>query len=143
MRALTTLAAMSIFSAGCLAYAPPGPTPVGPGAATTADLRPWLAKAPTITRTGRLTQFSVQSQFGQYVTWALVPRDTSLSAELDVRSCAEEVELLRDQIVLVRGKLLERGPRHRPLLVVDAIVPIPGQHRDAHFTRRHPRWAVI
>jgi hypothetical protein len=102
-----------------------------------------LANAPTITRTGRLTQFSVQSQFGQYVTWALVPRDTTLSAELDVRSCAQDVERLRDRIVLVRGKLLERGQRHRPLLVAEAIVPIPEQNRDARLLRRRSRWPVI
>ena len=100
-----------------------GPAPVGPGAATEADVRPWLVDAETTAYAGRLENFLVASQHGAYATWSLVPTGPWVGSEVDIRACAADAQRLRDQQVLIHGKLLERGPRHLPLFVAERITP--------------------
>ena len=120
-RVISIFALLSLAMGCDTTYLTRGPAPLGPGAATGTDLRPWLIDAPTIARVGRLDNFYVESQLGQYVTWSLVTKDTTMCTEVDIRRCAVAAEQLRDQQVLIHGKLIDRGPRHYPLLVAERI----------------------
>src|SRR4051812_29109795 len=62
-------AAIPLWLAGCQS----GPPPVGPGAAASADLRPWLKAARQVTFTGRLQYSHCTSEHGSYFTWSLDP----------------------------------------------------------------------
>src|SRR5215213_8786708 len=53
---------------GPFAFVCPGGPPVGPGAATRANLAPWLAGAPAVTYTGELMYFHCTSEHGNYWT---------------------------------------------------------------------------
>lgn len=121
MRGLVLIGALFIVLAlsGCAA----GPAPVGPGAASTIDLSPWLSDAPTVTYTGRLQYFHCTSEHGNYLTWSLDPAGTEDAAEVDVRACVADAKRLENQLVTVTGKLLYREPRHFPLLVAEQIIP--------------------
>src|SRR5689334_6006865 len=74
-----------------------GPVPAGPGAASAADLRPWLQDAPTVTYTGRLQYFHCTSENGNYFTWSLDPAGEEDAAEVDVRACAAEARRCEDR----------------------------------------------
>jgi hypothetical protein len=100
-----------------------GPVPVGPCAATKTDVKPWLVDAPTTAYAGRLENFLVASQHGAYATWSLIPTGRWVGSEVDIRACAADAERLRNQQVLIHGRLIERGPRHLPLFVAERITP--------------------
>ena len=102
---------------GCADQLPP---PVGPKVIG-ADLRPWLAAAPTVEFTGLVENFYVESRWGTYLTWSLHPAGPHEGCELDVRGCAAEAVKLNNRLVTVRGQLIERGPVHLPLLVAKSI----------------------
>jgi hypothetical protein len=106
--------------AGCES---PGTPPVGPGAASSADLRPWLSDATEVTFTGRLQYFHCTSEHGNYYTWSIDPAGDDDAAEVDVRACATAVQHLENQRVTISGKLIPREPNHFPLLVAESITP--------------------
>jgi|SRR5437773_11552386 len=118
---LTTLALAGIaFIGGCESEMA---APAGPGAASTADLRPWLKDATTVTYTGRLQYLHCTSENGNYFTWSLDPAGEEDAAEVDVRACPADAKRLEDRQVTVTGKLIPREPQHFPLLVAEHIVP--------------------
>ena len=114
--------AMLIVAAGCNTVR--GPAPVGPGAASKTNLRPWLVDRPTTAYVGRLENFLVASQRGCYATWSLIPTGPHVGSEVDIRACAADAQRYRDQRVLIHGKLIDRGERHLPLFVAERITPI-------------------
>lgn len=127
-------AALTIFAAGgCAAHnkkpqADTRPTvaPWGAGAATETDLSLCMADASAVHYHGTLKDFLVMSsKGGGYLTWALTPAGPYVGCEVDVRACADDAEALREQHVLVFGRLLQRDKRHLPLLVADQIIPMP------------------
>jgi hypothetical protein len=117
-----TISATALMLGGCASVIP-GPAPVGPGAATSADLRPWLAGATDVARSGVLWQFNVADVEGSYYTWGLSPDDPTDAVEIDVRRSAQDAQRLRDKDVIVAGKLIDRGKDHLPLLVAERITP--------------------
>ncbi len=117
--------------AGCSG---PGPAPYGPGAASKADLRPWVAHAPVVIWVGQLNDFWVVSLKGNYPTWALGPAGRYEGCELDVRACSVAANRLRDQRVIVQGHLIDRGQEHMPLVVADWMEPLPPATSE-QFTR--------
>jgi len=120
MREAGVIACCALLIAGCATD--PGQPPAGPGAASKANLRPWLKNADEVTFTGRLQYFHCTSERGNYFTWSLDPAGDEDAAEVDVRKCADDAQHLEDHRVTVSGKLIWREPRHFPLLVADKIV---------------------
>ncbi|HEX8524591.1 MAG TPA: hypothetical protein VF669_20210 [Tepidisphaeraceae bacterium] len=109
----------------------PGTPPAGPGVAYARDLSPWLADAERMNVEGRLDHLSVASDQGIYFTWSVNPSGTVRPLEVDIRSCAKEVDRLKGQKVVVRGKVICRQPRHLDLIVAEEIVLAPGGIADA------------
>jgi hypothetical protein len=100
-----------------------GVAPAGPGAATEADLTPWLSTSMPAQRTGCLMEMNVPSEEGSYETWGLAATDVALSVEVDIRACAGAAEDFRGKTVIIDGKMMYRGEHHLPLLVAGRIVP--------------------
>jgi hypothetical protein len=123
------LAAGVVFIGGCQTLLLP-PAPVGPGAATETDLKPWLAAAAPATQSGLLMEFNVASVQGSYYTWGLATSRPEQSVEVDIRPCSEAAERLRFKVVVVEGKMIMRGPRHLPLLVASRILPADDQGHE-------------
>jgi hypothetical protein len=122
--------------AGC---AGPSDPPAGPGAASKADLSPWLADAPVVTFTGRLQYFHCTSENGNYFTWSLWPAGPEDAAEIDVRACPLDAQRLEDHCVMITGKLIPREPRHFPLLVAERIVAARAGDDDKPLLASAPR----
>jgi len=112
---------LMLAMSGCGLGGPLPPAPFGPGSAAAADLTPWLVTAIPVRYTGTLLYFNVASQKGSYCTWALAPAGPYSGAELDVRHCPAAAARLLGLWVTVDGKLIDRGERHRPLMVVVRI----------------------
>ncbi|MGA2229408.1 MAG: hypothetical protein ABSH22_00635 [Tepidisphaeraceae bacterium] len=113
------------------------PAPVGPGAATEANLTPWLPTATAAQRMGWLMEINVPSEQGSYDTWGLAATEVALSVEVDVRGCAGTAEDFRGKEVMIEGKMIPRGDRHLPLLVADRIVAVDEHGNPLPDSGRH------
>ena len=119
-----------VVGAGCGSMAFMPPTPVGPEVASS-DLRPFLVEATTVTYGGCLQCMNVPSPLGSYNAWSLTPAGPSIGAEVDIRQCRTDVRGLQGQMVVVQGRLIDRGRQHLPLLVADRITSEDQQLRSA------------
>src|SRR5581483_1131393 len=98
LRRVLSVSCLAVFAlTGCQSE-PPGPAPVGPGAATSTDLAAWTTDAKEVTITGTLWEFNVAGATGSYDTWGLAAAsgttgtrtlglDSAEGVEVDVRRC--------------------------------------------------------
>jgi hypothetical protein len=111
-----------LAAAGCQSFTA-GPPPVGPGAATAADLTPWLPQSTRVRQSGTLMEFNVAAMQGSYDTWSLAAAVAEESVEVDIRACPGAAEDFRGKPVVIEGRLIPRGKYNLPLLVADRILP--------------------
>lgn len=112
-----------ILAPGCAPHR--GAPPVGPGAATKADLGPWLVDAQSITYTGLLQYFHCTSSNGDYYTWSAYAGGDSDPCEVDVRNCRRSAAACLNQTAVIKGVMIDRPLPHLPLLVAYEISHAP------------------
>jgi hypothetical protein len=120
------VALVALTGVGCQSMPELAEPPVGPGAASAADLSPWLAGAREVTCTAYLQHMWVHGDRGSYLTWAIHPVLDYDGAEVDIRQCAQAAGQLNEKEVVIRGRLIDRGEDHLPLLVAEEIRPYLG-----------------